>query len=266
MLKSKSFLAVAVLYCLLAPCVVAVADTSENRLERLVTAYPDVLCPTVQNNAVGWCADDTIMRFDDGLQSKSGEQLLNAPDLEDQVILYPYGENYTIRKGDDPGRVRYEPFFRKMYGNSPLEVSKHLTTIRWLPHFTDRTLQVTTINGVAGALEAVSDDLEKLLEQPEYRSYIKYLDEPAGTVNWRVIAGTSRLSVHSFGIAIDINTRYSDYWRWNGDSGYQNQIPIEIVLIFEKHGFIWGGKWSHYDTMHFEYRPELFVDQGSVKS
>jgi D-alanyl-D-alanine carboxypeptidase len=23
------------------------------------------------------------------------------------------------------------------------------------------------------------------------------------------------------------------------------------------YGFIWGGKWYHYDTMHFEYRPEL---------
>ncbi|NUM57423.1 MAG: M15 family metallopeptidase, partial [Bdellovibrionaceae bacterium] len=27
---------------------------------------------------------------------------------------------------------------------------------------------------------------------------------------------------------------------------------------FESEGFIWGGKWNHYDTMHFEYRPELF--------
>jgi len=21
--------------------------------------------------------------------------------------------------------------------------------------------------------------------------------------------------------------------------------------------FIWGGRWYHFDTMHFEYRPEL---------
>jgi hypothetical protein len=26
---------------------------------------------------------------------------------------------------------------------------------------------------------------------------------------------------------------------------------------FEAEGFIWGGRWYHYDTMHFEYRPEL---------
>jgi len=38
-----------------------------------------------------------------------------------------------------------------------------------------------------------------------------------------------------------------------------NEIPWEIVHIFEKHGFIWGGKWYHYDTMHFEYRPEMIA-------
>ena len=37
---------------------------------------------------------------------------------------------------------------------------------------------------------------------------------------------------------------------------------MEIVRIFEKHGFIWGGRWYHYDTMHFEYRPELLGVRG----
>ena len=36
-----------------------------------------------------------------------------------------------------------------------------------------------------------------------------------------------------------------------------NRIPPEIVAVFERHGFIWGGRWVHFDTMHFEYRPEL---------
>ncbi|MFM7757478.1 MAG: M15 family metallopeptidase [Crocinitomicaceae bacterium] len=34
-------------------------------------------------------------------------------------------------------------------------------------------------------------------------------------------------------------------------------IPLELVEIFERYGFIWGGKWLPYDTMHFEFRPEL---------
>ena len=56
--------------------------------------------------------------------------------------------------------------------------------------------------------------------------------------------------------------RHADYWRWSkpdktGRYRYRNRVPLEIVELFERHGFIWGGKWYHYDTMHFEYRPEL---------
>jgi D-alanyl-D-alanine carboxypeptidase len=67
--------------------------------------------------------------------------------------------------------------------------------------------------------------------------------------------------MHAYGAALDISAKYSNYWRWalkgRGELKWQNQIPIEIVNIFERHGFIWGGRWYHYDTMHFEYRPEL---------
>jgi hypothetical protein len=67
--------------------------------------------------------------------------------------------------------------------------------------------------------------------------------------------------MHAYGAAIDINAARADYWRWPlvhvGPVNYRNHVPFEIVEIFEKHGFIWGGKWYHFDTMHFEYRPEL---------
>jgi len=36
-------------------------------------------------------------------------------------------------------------------------------------------------------------------------------------------------------------------------------MPQAIVDIFERYGFIWDGKWYHYDTMRFEYRPELLA-------
>jgi len=39
-------------------------------------------------------------------------------------------------------------------------------------------------------------------------------------------------------------------------------VPDEIVGIFEKYGFIWGGKWLFYDNMHFEYRPEILILSG----
>ncbi len=112
-------------------------------------------------------------------------------------------------------------------------------------------------------MRAISDELEKLPP-----ALLPYVQQVAGTFTWRVIKGTNRLSTHSFGITIDINTSFSNYWQWDNKTtdesvkipNYINKIPWEIVAIFEKHGFIWGGKWYHYDTMHFEYRPELLVN------
>ena len=40
---------------------------------------------------------------------------------------------------------------------------------------------------------------------------------------------------------------------------YHNTFNMKVVEIFERHGFIWGGRWYHFDTMHFEYRPEMFT-------
>ena len=79
--------------------------------------------------------------------------------------------------------------------------------------------------------------------------------------------GAKRQSAHSYGMTIDIGVKYSDYWRnqstnENANIAYRNKYPHEIVEIFEKHGFIWGGRWYHYDTMHFEYRPEILKASG----
>jgi D-alanyl-D-alanine carboxypeptidase len=62
----------------------------------------------------------------------------------------------------------------------------------------------------------------------------------------------------------DIAEAHTHYWLWSkaapdGHVPYKNEVPIEIVQIFERHGFIWGGRWYHYDTMHFEYRPEIIA-------
>jgi hypothetical protein len=35
--------------------------------------------------------------------------------------------------------------------------------------------------------------------------------------------------------------------------------PAAVIGAFEKQGFVWGGKWLFFDTMHFEYRPEILL-------
>ncbi len=235
-------------------------DRNAHLLDTLVAAYPDHLAGH-DGNALLW-KDGTRMAFDDGRGAKSFEDLLNSPDLEDQFYTpYPLGEAGTPPGVDiDPGRVRYEPFFTKMYGDCRKgEVAKQLVDVVWLPRHGARRIKATRVNGVAQRLQAVSDALDALPD-----NLIAYLTPPAGTYNCRVIAGTKRLSVHGLGAAIDIAVKHTNYWRWakpdaKGRYPYRKRIPSEIVKIFEAHGFIWGGKWYHYDTMHFEYRPELIA-------
>jgi len=222
-------------------------------LQKLLKAYPDLL-DSADENTIYW-KDGTAMAYDDGITNKTHDEKLDNPDLEDQMSQeYTIGANWGEPPAEnfEPGRIRYEPFFKKMYGNSSSEVTKNLVSIKWV----DGTNVVfTSVNGAADSLAEVAEDLIELGDQ-----YMKYLRNIGGTFNWRNIAGTTRLSNHSFGSAIDISTKFSNYWKWQGDLSYRNQIPIEIVEVFEKHGFIWGGKWYHYDTMHFEYRPELLMD------
>ena len=54
------------------------------------------------------------------------------------------------------------------------------------------------------------------------------------------------LSIHSYGLAIDIN------WKTNG-FGKNGDIPIYVVMLFEQYGFSWGGNWKTKDPMHFEF-------------
>jgi len=235
------------------------ADTPE-KLQLLVAAYPEHL-ERIEGNTLVW-RDGTRMDLDDGKGVKDFQAWLDDPDIEDMLAVpYPASDGPSApapAENVDPGRARHLAFFDKMYGDCRKgAVAKHLTEIIWLPKKAPQRLKVTKVNGVDQKLAAVSAELDLL--PPEFNVF---LIPAAGTYNCRAIAGTDRPSAHGHGIAVDISTRRADYWRWsrpeaNGTLAYKNRVPAEIVRIFERHGFIWGGRWYHYDTMHFEYRPEL---------
>jgi hypothetical protein len=247
----------ALLLALASPAAIA-GDLTEDARRRLLAAYPDHL-ERIDGNELVW-RDGTRMPIDDGKGEKAFADWLADPDIEDMLAVpYPAGDIAAPPEKDvDPGRARNAAFFDKVYGNCRKgEVDKSLATIVWLPKKTGQRLPFSNINGAAQALEAVSRDLDELPTK-----FDVFLHPSAGTYNGRVIAGTKRTSAHGHAIAIDIALKHSNYWRnarpgKDGAYAYRNEIPMEIVRIFERHGFIWGGKWHHYDTMHFEYRPEL---------
>jgi hypothetical protein len=234
-------------------------------LHRLADSYPDVISGYDETHLI--LRDGTRLKLSDGRTDKDFETFLNDPDIDD-MFAQPYPALTAPAApgvNTDPGRVRHQGLFDALYGDCKSgEVAGKLRTIAWVPGHGGGTVSITTRNGADKALEKVSRELDRLPA-----SFAKYLVPTAGTYNCRTIAGTDRMSVHAYGAAIDLNVKHAHYWRWTGPDGngnyvWKNSIPAEIVEAFERNGFIWGGRWYHYDTMHFEYRPELLP--GPVSS
>ncbi len=66
-----------------------------------------------------------------------------------------------------------------------------------------------------------------------------------GCFNIRKKRGASSWSLHSWGIAVDINASTNEF-------GKQPTMSKELVDCFKDAGFDWGGKWSKPDGMHFQ--------------
>lgn len=236
---------------------VAVEDSIPLGAKLLLEAYPESVKAYADNTII--LKNGVSIVFDDG-EEKSIVEAMDKADIED-MFSTAYSFDSIPQYMCDAGRCRCESLFMAMYGNDEKEVRNSLVKVDWF----GQRIWMTKVNGVNIQLEAVAEELKGF---PEYH---RYLDR-SSTFNWRKIKGTDRLSAHSFGIAIDINVPMSDYWVWAFKTtdeeqkiGYVNRIPLGLVEIFEKHGFIWGGRWYHFDTMHFEYRPEIIANSDISK-
>ncbi|WP_300451385.1 M15 family metallopeptidase [uncultured Helicobacter sp.] len=214
--------------------------------------YPQVVA--IRDNQV-LLEDGSSFVWDDGKDKDYDEMLLN-PDMKD-AFTYPYPfKGKVANRNEDTSRIRHLGFYKAIYGHSESEVREHLIWLPWFPEYFEKSfILITTANGVDKAFRRVMERLNHLQQ-----AYYQFLSDQ-DAFYWRNIADSPNLSPHSLGIALDINTQFSKYWLWDkkerNEYQYENQIPLEIVQAFEEEGFIWGGRWWHYDTMHFEYRPEI---------
>jgi len=114
-------------------------------------------------------------------------------------------------------------------------VDSHIST-QAMPIIGPMTCNTQMFPQLRAALEEIrADGLASALHPQQY----------GGCFVPRFIAGTTTLSNHAFGLAFDVNVP-------ENQRGTVGRIDREVVAIFEKWGFTWGGIWHYTDPMHFE--------------
>jgi DNA-binding transcriptional LysR family regulator len=226
-------------------------------MEALKSAYPDAIASADNNGVVFRDGARIAAGADD--PGKSFDELIAHASLRDMFrLVYPKGTPLVApAENFDPGRFRNKAFFDRLYGDCRKgEVEKRLVSVTWLAKSWGHTVKFAP--EAAAALRAVSEEIDAMPQAIGRAAY-----PTAGTYACRGVADKGQPSMHAYGAAIDLNLDVSNYWLWDtkgkGAPVWRNRMPAEIVDAFERHGFIWGGRWYHYDTMHFEYRPELLA-------
>ena len=229
-------------------------------------------------HAYGSLIDSVSYRDDDVVFSIAGR----AIHFQDGRMLTE--EHLDRRERCDPIFYRYslEPLTQPIApSDTPVRLCTDLQEVLWgrtedqireharSTTFFDRRMFLNDL-AVQALREVEEDVLAISAADPEVASWIDDVDITYSFIN-RGIAGTSTRSQHAWGLAVDlVPTSYEGlqvYWRWTrawNRSGW-HRIPLEqrwsppeaVVEIFERHGFLWGGKWAHFDNIHFEYRPEI---------
>jgi hypothetical protein len=276
----RKFYVFPVLFFFLSP-VSAQEITGELVLYAYRYAYPEKV------SAVAWSGEDWTITVGGETFYWAQGRLLPLP-LRDKWESYgPHGYYRYPSEIPDPRRLAPEQverlrtqgsaearlsridhnnaFEAALYGGGTrAAVERNLKKITFLGHeITVHKLIVEPLGRVEERIrEAAAGDKEIEAFLPS----ISYL----GGYNWREIQGTQRRSYHSWGLAVDIQPKQlgnkAIYWQWERERNENWMlVPLErrwqppegVIRIFENEGFTWGGKWALYDTMHFEFRPEL---------
>jgi hypothetical protein len=240
---------------------------NDPRVRAFVLAYGQLI------DSVTYGQDDVIfalgtqpIHFQDGRML--GEDRLDRVE-ECDPIFYSYSlEPLT----EPPPLLDESPTYctdvqESLWGQTDREIRSHGRSTTFLDH------RMFVNHLLVDALAAVEREiLDAAASDGSMAAWIDQLDITYSLMD-RGIAGSPTRSHHAWGMAIDLVPksygRLNVYWRWsrvfNRDEWHRIPLdrrwspPLGVVEIFERHGFVWGGKWPHFDNIHLEYRPEILI-------
>jgi hypothetical protein len=262
-------------------------SSGEREMKALASAYPDRISKAAQVDG-DWALDVDGQWF----FWAQGRILLESqrahPESYSRFRFYPYllgglpplpqldaTTTARLKQALKESRAhpprRSEDFLGCLYdASSRKETESHIVTVDFMG------FPVRVHQRIAGPLADVAAECSTLRKaDPQAAAFFGSLSEVDG-FNYRDVAGTATRSYHSYGLALDLIPRSyggkAVYWRWVMEKAGEKaddwwttpydqrwMVPLSVVNIFEKHGFVWGGKWLFFDTIHFEYRPEIFI-------
>jgi hypothetical protein len=134
-------------------------------------------------------------------------------------------------------------------GNGRLHISNDWrgVSIKWLHTFKDIPIRANCHKAIVAPLQGALTEIFKsgLAKAIDVRNTNRYGGCFQGRIS-RLADDFGNVSRHSWGGALDINTTT------NGQ-GMRPTLNCQVVRIFRKWGFAWGGNFAVADGMHFEY-------------
>lgn len=204
-----------------------------------------------------------------------GGKMLGGKNLARQeeynLFFYKYnpGPLIYLPPHSEYPRFRSSDVLDAMFGYTEREIR---STCQWVSFLGRRAfmqeLTVAPLKRVEARIQELADSSKEVRD---------FISEIALIYSFkkRKVIGTDNMSYHAYGLALDIIPRSYQgkhvYWRWSSELGIDwSSIPLNrrwqpptgVILAFEENGFVWGGKWFHFDTVHFEYRPEILILAG----
>ena len=187
-----------------------------------------------------------------------------APDIPEIAVL-PTEDDEARYQYLFESKVQYYTMDNRPAGyESSAAAAKNMTTIQ-VPVWKMRSdgskyssKYALTINAkLAESVKCIFDEIYAMKMQFPVKYLVGYAYRKVGGVG---LAKSNLMSIHSFGAAIDINPGDydNDYFLGFGndlrDKSNPYCIPDEVIEIFEKYGWFWGGNFNICaDTMHFQY-------------
>ncbi len=257
--------------------------TGERELKALAAAYPDRISKMEQRQG-DWAVQVDGQWFAWAHGRILPESRSAAWETYSRYRFYPYSLEWLppLPKLDDETAARLSKILQDMRVKPPRRSDAFLDSLFDAGSRARTESRITTVDflgfsvrvheRIAAPLQAVVSEIQARAKvDPDVTLFLRGLSEIDG-FNYRDVAGTLSRSYHSYGLALDLIPRSyrgkDTYWRWAAEKTapwwsipYEDRwlVPAGVVSAFERQGFVWGGKWLFFDTMHFEYRPEIFA-------